>query len=357
MANQAEHLAALDQHERNKRIGDIPNFYGLPGKDTHTAKQIITRIEQAATPCNWDNAAKAQRLANALKGPAYSWYEGLKKSYDIDPADWAALKEMFLESYETLLTATALQGSLRDIQQKPNERISEYGARCQSVFNEYYDRYVTKAADTTKYTHANNNAANKELVEGAMARGAQRMMIFVQMSLYEAGLLEHIRAVVAQKQYETLRELQKAALSAEANHARKKSINAIHEDSEEAEVNAIENEDSLVELDDEAYASVCAFYSKQGKATPSHFRKRRNAPQQKKSNNGNYGYTKKKDAPECFWCGFKGHVIAECRKKKNGQPRNPKFGQAKVHEMQQEDDANVRTVYVKSLTANQSLNY
>ncbi len=63
-------LHALNQHDRNKKVADIPHWHAILGKDTLTAKQLIQKIEHAAGICQWDNAAKAQQLGAVVRGPA-----------------------------------------------------------------------------------------------------------------------------------------------------------------------------------------------------------------------------------------------------------------------------------------------
>ena len=44
----ANQLQMLNLHERNKKISYLPMYYGIPGKDTLTAKQLINQVDQAA---------------------------------------------------------------------------------------------------------------------------------------------------------------------------------------------------------------------------------------------------------------------------------------------------------------------
>lgn len=119
MPSDPAQLLALDQHESNKKVED---FYGGPSKHKLMEKHLIARIENAAPICNWDNAAKAQRLANTLKGAAYTWYEGLKRSQRLDPKDWMTLKKYFLKQYEMLISLSTLTLSLKEIQCGLNTR-------------------------------------------------------------------------------------------------------------------------------------------------------------------------------------------------------------------------------------------
>ena len=92
-------LQTLNEHERNKKVSGLPVYYGLPGKDTITTKQLIRRVEQAATVCGWNDGQKALQLSITFKSSALVWYEGLDKSHRLDVNDWAVLKKNFLETY------------------------------------------------------------------------------------------------------------------------------------------------------------------------------------------------------------------------------------------------------------------
>ena len=61
-------LQTLNEPERNKKMSDLSACYGVPGKDTITTKQLIRRVEQAATVCGWNDGQKALQLSITFKG-------------------------------------------------------------------------------------------------------------------------------------------------------------------------------------------------------------------------------------------------------------------------------------------------
>ena len=349
-----DQLQALQTHDNNKKVGEIPYFYGIPSKDQLTAKQIITKIENASTICQWNDEAKAQRLANCLKGPAYTWFEGLKRSHRLNQKDWPTLKKYFLKQYEKLITASVLTRSLKEIQMKTTETVAEYSDRCQAVFNEYYDQYVEKSCKFNEVNHAGNNAANRELVKLSMETAAQFMMIYMQMTLYEAGLLEYIRLEVATKTYDNLMDLQSAAADAEARHSTKKvTLHYLGEDSDNEEAGAASAEVHL--LEDEEYDTIATLYQSRGKKMPSFFRRGYGKMQQRRKQSAASQLTKEQKALlDCWHCGKKGHVVSECRQKQAGKPKAPGAGpkNKKVNEAEagaSKDVTSIRTVNVRSL--------
>ena len=348
MADQAQ-LQALNEHERNKKVSDLPAYYGVPGKDTITAKQLIRRVEQAATVCNWNDGQKALQLSITFKASALIWYEGLEKSHGLDVNDWAVLKKAFLENYEGLVSSTNLTLSLKDFQQRVGERVVDYGARGQAVFNHYYDQIMETSTNPADLNDAAVTAANTALIKKGMKFAARSAMVQLQISLYEAGLLEHLRLDVSQTKHKTLGEIQKAAIQAESRHAKPK----------RAQVNAVENLDyddgeddasaiNAVELDTEQYADIAALHAARGKPMPSYYKRKPFAPKKKTSGNGNSHGSDKKDVVDCWHCGKKGHVIADCRSKKAGKPKAPGAGR-KVAEIDTTMPATLSAINIESL--------
>jgi hypothetical protein len=116
------HMQALNQHESNNKVGEIPYFCGILTMDQLTTKQMISKINRDRNICTWNDTTKAQRLANALKGPANTWYEGLKRSH---PEDWNVLKKYFLKQYVKLVTDSMLTRSLKEVRMRTNKTISK----------------------------------------------------------------------------------------------------------------------------------------------------------------------------------------------------------------------------------------
>jgi len=337
-------LQTLQEHDRNKKISDIPKFLGLPGKDRHTAKQTIQMIDLAAEHCAWTEETKAIQLCAALQGPAQAWFEGLNKSHDVDSKDYATLKQFFLEHYEGLVTNTALTLSLKELQQKKTEKVSSFNDRVQVVFNHYYDQHVALAADPDNFVDALNTAgANRAVFKKATERAAKRMMIRMQMSLYEAGLLEPIRLEVARKTYDNLRDMQKEAQAAEARLISDRKLQIPLDLSplglEANEDDEAEEHEAIAELDGEAYDTVAAVYRSRGKPIPAFFKRRyqnyqRRHPVQN-PNQGAASKPKEKKELDCWYCGKKGHISSQCYSKKAGRPRNPNAGPSKISEVTQ----------------------
>ena len=334
-------MQALNEHERNKKVSDLPAFFGQTGKDTVTAKQLIQRIEKAAAVCNWNDAQKALQLSCCFKGSALVWYEGLEKAHGLQTDDWDVLKKAFLAQYEGLVTSVNITLSIKDLQQRSGERVIDYTTRGQGVFNQCYDKIMATWTDTTKVPEANDG--NRDACKASMKVAARGALMTLQMIMFEAGLQDHLRLDVSQKEHATLWELQQATLLAEARHTktRKLQVAAIEEeDKPEEEEEA--DEATSVELEEDQYKEVAAVYAKEGRRMPSFYKmkKRFSAP---RKNQGNGSQAEKKPL-ECWHCGKKGHGIADCYSRKAGRPKTQGTG-GKVSEVEaQISNVNIETL-------------
>ena len=315
-------MQALNEHERNKKVSDLPAFFGQPGKDTVTAKQLIQRIGKAAAVCNWNDAQKALQLSCCFKGSALVWYEGLEKAHGLQSDDWDVLKEAFLAQYEGLVTSVNITLSIKDLQQRVGERVIDYTTRGQGVFNQCYDKIMATWTDTTKVPEANDG--NRDACKASMKVAARGALMTLQMIMFEAGLQDHLRLDVSQKEHATLWDLQKATLQAEARHTktRKLQVAAVEE-----EVNSEDEEtdETSVELEEDQYKEVAAVYAAKGRRMPRFYKMKKRFPAPRR-NQGNGSQTEKKPPLECWHCGKKGHGIADCYSRKAGKPKTPGAG-------------------------------
>ena len=68
---------ALANNDNVKRSTNLPLFYGMPGKDTATARMMIDRINHAATIAGWNDRRKCSELYLILRDRAMLWFNAL----------------------------------------------------------------------------------------------------------------------------------------------------------------------------------------------------------------------------------------------------------------------------------------
>ena len=117
-------------------------------------------------------------------------------------------------------------------------------------------------------------AATTAIIKKGMKHTARNAMVRLQISLYEAGLLENLGLDVSQTKHKTLGEIQKAAILVELRHAKPKKaqVNAVEhlDHKEEEESSAV----TAVELDREQYADITALHAARGKLMPSCYKRK-----------------------------------------------------------------------------------
>ncbi len=89
----------LNDHDRTKRLMDIPLFYGQPGRDTIAARLLIVHVTYAGAIAGWNNDRKLLEFNMCLREKAVGWFEGLTEDgVNTDNSD--TIKAEFLETYE-----------------------------------------------------------------------------------------------------------------------------------------------------------------------------------------------------------------------------------------------------------------
>jgi hypothetical protein len=84
--------AAFNNHDRMKRLTDIPLFYARREKDTVLPRILIDRLKDAAAIATWDEERKIRELKMCFQDRAIIWQESLKDD-NIDLSIWDNVKK------------------------------------------------------------------------------------------------------------------------------------------------------------------------------------------------------------------------------------------------------------------------
>jgi hypothetical protein len=123
----------LNDHDRTKRLTDIPLFYGQPGRDTIAAQLLIVRLTNAGAIAGWDNARKLLEFKMCLRDKAVGWFEGLTED-GVDTYNWDTVKAEFLETYEPKYSAKTTCANFTNLTQKSEETINDYTYHVQMAY-------------------------------------------------------------------------------------------------------------------------------------------------------------------------------------------------------------------------------
>ena len=304
MAQQAVQDALL-QHDRVRRSTELPLFYGVAGKDTLSARNLIERAEAAGWIANWpDDARRCEEFWLILRDKALVWWRSLKDD-KIDNKDWNAVKTAFLRTFEPKYTARTTCANLAELSQRGPENALDYYFRLFETF----EKLMESKPDLGVVQHVPQNpiVAN-DLVE-AKKEGAAILEEYIKHQMYIAGLKDPLRTKAMEAGKANIAQTRDFAMETERIHQRGQEnlrLNPIQE------AKAGPRED-LEDLDEEDIEAINAVRFRQGKPP---FR-RSGFSSSTSNNNRRPSATNIK----CRYCKKIGHMQKECRSRiRDGAP-------------------------------------
>jgi hypothetical protein len=289
----------LNDHNRAKRLTDIPLYYGQPGRDTIAARLLIVRINDAGAIAGWDNARKLLEFKICLRDKAVGWFEGLiEERINVD--DWDIVKAEFFETYEPKYSAKTTCAKFTDLNQKSDETINDYTYRVQMAYKHLTDKKLAPLAAVRV-----NIAAGATEAE-IKAEGVADAFMFIKHQLFLAGLRDGLRNKVLEMEKPTFTESVKAARNLETIQNDQKRLNKI---------NAIKQEIG----EDKAREIICEDLpdDQLGQLAVLRF-------QQKRIDNRNQARSStavRNPNTACRYCQKKGHLQKDCfTRKRNKAP-------------------------------------
>ena len=312
--------AALINHERVKRSTELPLFYGVKGKDTVTAHQLIERIEKASRIANWDAERKTDELYMILRDQALLWWNSLENEEipRITVDNWDELKKAFIAAYAPRYTARATCNIFVEMQQKPGESVQSYYLKVDDAFRKLceakpIDMTTTITAPLLPKADIPDDPGHLSLQQAMTYKQegiAQDSKYFLH-QLFVAGLNEELRTKVMEGGKQNIKESLSMARDLETilKDKRGKSYNVskVQQENKEGDEEDLQDEDEKVE----------ALYRKDNR-----YQKKGNLQKKSPGFKGN-----------CRFCKKFGHSQKFCRLRKskgapmvdqNGKPFNVK---------------------------------
>ena len=323
--NQQQLDAAVERSNRISRSTDLPLFYGAKDKDTVEASFLIDRVETAAGVANWNtDDLKIGQFRLSLRDKALIWWKSLADA-NVNTAVWDEVKAAFIKAYQPRYSARTNCTNFQDLVQISSESVLDYYLRVYDTFTK-----VTKGKPATITAEVNWGppdvltaavaalpAAQRNLLLEIKREGVKQLELFVMHQLFLAGLKDEVRIRAMEANKPTVQEALDYARDLEVILADKKKA---------AHVNLVQGE--AAKLDEEEIQLVEAIRQQRGK------------PYTRNPNQGTYKRTPASDLT-CHYCGIRGHVIRECRKRMSQEMGQN--GQKPYRRVQSiKDDRNVR---------------
>jgi Retrotransposon gag protein/Zinc knuckle len=315
--------AALLRHDRVRKSTDLPLFYGSKDKDTVDPQDFLDRFETASEIAQWvpapaagqpaNEAQKCQQFYLLLRGKALHWWRSLDDVPNLDKASWQQLKPHFISHYIPRYTARTACMSFADLTQHHGELVADYALRVSQAYCLLKDCRppglfdVAQAIPVIPGLDAAGLQVANPLIEayGAACKleGISDMGIYVQQSIFTAGLSEEIRIKTMDARPATLVEAKNQAMSFETVIRDKRGSKPLISAIEKAAQLDSDNEADNDEEDEELLDQVNAIRRQRGKK-PIRFAQS----------------SRPKVTVTCRYCKKTGHFQRECfkRKKDNG---------------------------------------
>lgn len=113
----------------------IPAFYGNK-KDTVSADQWVSTVDRAAAIAELNDARAADAAVDAIRGPAYTWWENLTKGSAAEQTtarNWTTLKAAFLKRFRVAQTVGQKVHMLTGLRMNKEETVHAFYDRVDNV--------------------------------------------------------------------------------------------------------------------------------------------------------------------------------------------------------------------------------
>jgi len=240
---------ALQNNERVRKASELPLFFGVPSKDTISAKHFLDRIAHAARIAGWGPERTLDNFYMLLRDRAIVWWEQLEDN-DVDIADWEAVKTEFLAAYEPKFTARTTCTNFSDLSQRMGEKTYDYYLRLCEVFKRMKDTRPENMSNVI--TEVGDEADDDDRVT-IKVEGMNAMEKYFRHQFFIAGLRPDLRNRVMEAAKETISESVKYAVELEV----------INQDSRRAAVNAVTDSGAQINAVAEDLTEIEGFESMQ----------------------------------------------------------------------------------------------
>lgn len=107
----------------------IPDFHGVPSKDSTTAQSLIQRINNLSQANNWDTTVAFHHFAIALKSSAQKWLEWQMLCVDGATPSWEWIEPLFREEFATQSDDANILDQLSHLKMKHDENVRDLYSR------------------------------------------------------------------------------------------------------------------------------------------------------------------------------------------------------------------------------------
>ena len=144
---------ALNAQPINLKIENvkIPDFHGIPSKDSTMAQSLIQRINNLSAAINWDMSVAYHQFTIALKSKAQKWLEWQSLCTKGAFETWEWIKPRFRKEFATKSEDANILDQLAHLKMKHDEDILD-------LYSQIFDiRCILRATKMWEATFPNPN--------------------------------------------------------------------------------------------------------------------------------------------------------------------------------------------------------
>jgi hypothetical protein len=303
----------LFEAARQLELSKIPLFFGDPAKDHFTPETWLSRLEQARAIGNWNAANTAIYMNMSFREKAIEWRDGIK-GMGVNTDDFDALRTAFLRFYNPGATIRSCVANL-DLKQGASESVRDFGPRVARVIHDIKQSaqaYVFPAraqlfaapiVGLQGYDALADNVVN-EAHMAVVNIGQQRLSDLFSIHIFIAGLKPYLRDKCITRVFNTYYEAYTHATSLEHNMSDpKKSAHVFNLEETDPQSDSDETDEQIEAQVNRLQARLLNRRSGNNRRGRGN-RTNRSGPRRDLSN-----YT-------CHYCNIRGHLQADCRKRK-----------------------------------------
>ena len=184
------------QREIEKRMAEIPQFFGDKSKDKISAMDYIMRVDQAKEALGWTQAQTYNFAIFALQGKALTWINTKKAEKSAAwVSTWEAFKPIFKTAYGETLEYSKIVNHFKNLEIGHDEEIIDYNARLGAFMLQTFKI----GNGLTAQIPANQADRTQEWVDGVFTQAYRMAMIHMKNLIFVSNMPEYVQTTLLQK--------------------------------------------------------------------------------------------------------------------------------------------------------------
>jgi hypothetical protein len=123
----------------------IPEFYGQTGKDTISAMEFISRIDEYQVSDDWNDMTTFVKFQLCLLSEAEEWLTSTVHHLGLMPPQktWTRIRPLFKREFTTISDDKLIANGLAKLAHRPNENLRMFFSRLEILFHVLEENYAS----------------------------------------------------------------------------------------------------------------------------------------------------------------------------------------------------------------------